>query len=130
MQLNAPGLWHQQWRQKEAQRTERARAARGAMEPRPEQLQPVWELYRRAGERSSLYKEVPEDKIDELKGKRPDEVFEIVFATNTDDVITRVRRPDQPTAKAMGGELVVELLDPATKQPNIEIYGAFMGGLA
>lgn len=47
-------------------KAERARAAQGAIEPRPEQLDPVWELYRRAG-RNTMYKEVEEDKVADLR---------------------------------------------------------------
>ena len=89
-------------------------------------------LYEHLDQVNALLEQLPAllaEHQDELKAKRPDQVFEIVFATNTDDVAFRTRNADQPTAKDMGGELVVELLDPATKQPNIEIYGAFMGGL-
>ena len=67
VQLNAPGLWHKQWQEKEAKKAERARTAQGTVQPRPEQLDPVWELYRRAGRSSTLYKEVDEDKVADLK---------------------------------------------------------------
>ena len=67
VQMNAPGLWHRQWQQKEAEKAERARRAQGAIEPRPEQLEPVWELYRRAGRRTTMYKEVDEEKVADLK---------------------------------------------------------------
>ena len=67
MQLNAPGIWHKQWQQKEAAKAERARTAQGAIEARPEQLEPVWELYQRAGEHSSLHKRVDEGKMADLK---------------------------------------------------------------
>ena len=90
-------------------------------------------LYKHLDQVNELLEQLPtllEDHKDELKARQPGQVFEVIFATNTDHVAFRTRNADQPTAKAMGGELVVELLDPATKQPNIEIYGAYMGAFA
>ena len=59
-QLNAPGLWHNEWLAKENLKAQRAVQAQGLQPARTEHMEEFWAILRRAGTRSSLYTATPD----------------------------------------------------------------------
>ena len=62
MMLNAPGLWHMRWQQKEREKAEKATRAQGLQPACTEHMEQVWTLFLRAGKASSLYRDLPKEE--------------------------------------------------------------------
>ena len=62
MMINAPGLWHMRWQQKEREKAEKATRAQGLQPASTEHMEQVWTLFRRAGKASSLYRDLPKEE--------------------------------------------------------------------
>ena len=62
MMINAPGLWHMRWQQKEREKAEKATRAQGLQPASTEHMEQVWTLFLRAGKASSLYRDLPKEE--------------------------------------------------------------------